>query len=234
MCGVHRLDADLRRGPGGEPAGAVLVADRGDAAVRPVWASPPGSATSVLLRPRRPLLDWGWLSLLVGLAVADGIRRLGGGDRVTLKWPNDVLIDQRKVCGILSERVVTGQGDAAVCGWGIHVSMVPAELPIPGATSLLLAGLPTDKSQLLAGILARLAWLTDRWDAGDDLRADYAAGCATIGRRVRVHLDSQAPDGRSVAGTRWRSDNGELLVDIGGASRAAAGDVLPQVGDGCG
>lgn len=185
-------------------------------------------AASVLLRPQRPPLDWGWLSLLVGLSVADGISRLGGGNRVSLKWPNDVLIDGRKVSGILSERVTTDQGDAAVCGWGINVSMAPAELPVPQATSLLLAGLPTDKSVLLAGILSRLAGLAERWDAGEDLRAEYAAGCATIGRRVRVHLDEQAPDGSSVTGEAIGvGPNGELLVDLGDRVEAfAAGDVV--------
>ncbi len=217
----------------GEPAGAVLIAHHQSAArgrFDRSWASPPGVSvsTSVLLRPQRPLLEWGWLSLLVGLAVADGIRRLGGGDRVTLKWPNDVLIDRRKVCGVLSERVTTDLGDAAVCGWGINVSMAPAELPVPGATSLLLAGLPTDKSQLLAGILGQLGWLAGRWDAGEDLRADYAAGCATIGRRVRVHLDSQVAGGRSVDGDAVAvGPNGELLVDVDGRLEAfAAGDVV--------
>ena len=63
----------------GEAAGAVLVAEHQDAGrgrFERTWTSPPGVsvATSVLLRPRRPALDWGWLSLLVGLAVADGIR----------------------------------------------------------------------------------------------------------------------------------------------------------------
>lgn len=185
-------------------------------------------ATSVLLRPERATLDWGWLSLLVGLAVVDGIRGLGGDERITLKWPNDVLIDSRKVCGILSERVVTELGDAAVCGWGINVSMTPAELPVPRATSLLLAGLPTDKSVLLAGILGRLADLVQRWDAGEDLRDEFAAGCSTIGRLVRVHLDAQSPQMSSQTGRAVGiGPNGELLVDVDGVVEAfAAGDVV--------
>ena len=224
------MTAAARRG---EAAGAVLVAEHQDAGrgrFERTWTSPPGVsvATSVLLRPRRPALDWGWLSLLVGLAVADGIRDLGGGDRVTLKWPNDVLIDQKKVCGILSERVVTDLGDAAVCGWGINVSTAPAELPVPRATSLMMAGLPTDKSALLAAVLGRLADLADRWDGGSDLRAEYAAGCSTIGRRVRVHLDEQAAERASVVGQAVGvGENGELLVAFGDKVEAfAAGDVV--------
>lgn len=217
----------------GGPAGLALIAEHQDAGrgrFERTWVSLPGVsvATSVLLRPSRPALDWGWLSLLVGLAVADGIRALGGGERVTLKWPNDVLIDQRKVCGILSERIVTDWGDAAVCGWGINVSMSAGELPVPHATSLLLAGLPTDKSALLAAILARLADLERRWDAGADLRDEYAAGCSTVGRQVRVHLDLQSPHGESVVGRAVGvGSNGELLVDLGDQVTAfAAGDVV--------
>lgn len=217
----------------GAPAGLVRIADhqrRGRGRFDRKWASPPGSsvATSVLLRPARPTLDWGWLSLLVGLAVSQGIRDLGGGERVWLKWPNDVLIDARKVCGILSERVVTDWGDAAVCGWGVNVSMTSAELPVPHATSLMMAGLPTDKSALLSAVLTRLADLERRWDAGADLREEYEAGCATIGRQVRVHLDEQSRHGPSVTGLAVGvGPNGELLVDLGGVVEAfAAGDVV--------
>ena len=217
----------------GEAAGAVLVAEHqesGRGRFERSWTSPPGAAvaTSVLLRPRRPALDWGWLSLLVGLAVADGVRSLGGGDRVTLKWPNDVLIDQKKVCGILSERVVTDSGDAAVCGWGINVSTARDELPVARATSLLLAGLPTDKSALLAAILDRLADLADRWDAGSDLRVEYATGCSTIGRRVRVHLDEQTATGLVAVGEAVGvGPNGELLVALADEVKAfTAGDVV--------
>lgn len=217
----------------GEPAGLVLVADHQDAGrgrFERAWVSPPGSSVSVsaLLRPARPALAWGWLSLLVGLAVADGIRSLGGGARVGLKWPNDVLVDGRKICGILSERVVTSLGDAAICGWGINVSMAQDELPVPHATSLSLAGLPTDKPALLAAVLGRLDELAGRWDAGADLRAEYAAGCATIGREVRVHLDEQSPDGPSVSGRAVGvGPNGELAVEIDGARQLfAAGDVV--------
>ena len=222
------------RARAGEPAGRVLVADHqrsGRGRFDRAWQSPPGTsvATSVLLRPTRPALDWGWLSLLVGLAIADGIRSLGAGERVTLKWPNDVLIDELKVCGILSEMVHTDLGPAAVCGWGINISMSTAELPFSRATSLLVAGLPTDKNHLLAAILERLADLANRWDEGHDLSTEYASGCATIGRQVRVHLDEQSEHGPSETGRAVGvGPNGELLVDLGesGVEAFSAGDVV--------
>lgn len=234
LASTGSTNADLAElAKAGEPAGLVLVADHqelGRGRFDRAWASPPGSsvAVSVLLRPARAAFDWGWLSLLVGLAVADGIRSLGASERVSLKWPNDVLIDERKVCGILSERVLTDLGDAAICGFGINVSMNESELPVPHATSLLLAGLSTDKDALLGAVLGRLDELAGRWDAGDDLRAEYAAGCATIGRPVRVHLDEQAPDAASVTGRAVGvGPNGEIMIDIDGVVETfSAGDVV--------
>ncbi len=199
----------------GGRAGEVLIAEHqqaGRGRFARVWQSPPGTSlsTSVLLRPRRASLDWGWLSLLV------------------LKWPNDALIDGKKVCGILSELVVTDLGNAAICGWGINVSFDESELPVPQATSLLLSGLPIDKDRVAAAILGRLGDLYTRWDAGAELSAEYAAGCATVGRRVRVHLDAQSPDSPSVSGQAVGiGPNGELLVDLGGQIESfAAGDVV--------
>jgi len=217
----------------GGRAGEVLITEHqqaGRGRFDRAWQSPPGTSlsTSVLLRPRREPLDWGWLSLLVGLSVTEGLRSLGAADRIQLKWPNDALIDGKKVCGILSELVVTDLGNAAICGWGINISFDESELPTPQATSLLLAGLPTDKDLVAAAILARLDDIFIRWDAGADLSSEYAAGCATVGRDVRVHLDAEAPDSPSIYGRAVGiGPNGELLVDLGGRVKAfSAGDVV--------
>ena len=217
----------------GEPAGMVLVADQqtaGRGRFERVWESPPGVsvAMSILLRPSRQTRTWGWLSLLVGVAVTGALRELGGGERVGLKWPNDALIDDRKICGILCELVNTPQGDAAVCGWGINLAMTAGQLPTPQATSLLVAGLSIDKEALIAAILDRLAELVDRWDAGEDLSAEFARSCQTIGREVRVYLDRQAPDSASVTGRAVGiGPHGELLVEIAGRVETfPVGDVV--------
>ena len=89
------------------------------------WTAPPGTsiAMSVLVRPDD--VDpqrWTWLPLLTGLAVADGLERVAGLD-VRLKWPNDVLVGDRKVCGILAERVETSDGPACVVGMGINTHL---------------------------------------------------------------------------------------------------------------
>src|SRR4051794_24530360 len=111
-------NADLAaRARQGEAAGTVLITDyqsAGRGRQGRTWTVPPGSgiAMSILVRPAAVDPNrWTWLSLLAGLAVSDGVRRTAELSAV-LKWPNDVLVAERKVCGILSERVDTVHGPA--------------------------------------------------------------------------------------------------------------------------
>lgn len=217
----------------GAPGGRVLVtehqtAGRGRFARR--WETPRGTSIgmSVLVRSARPVSDWGWLSLLTGVAVADGIERATGATpgRVQLKWPNDVLLDGRKVCGILSERVegVAGLPAAAIIGMGLNISMADHELPVATATSLLLAGLPTDRDAVIVEILRRLAELLRQWERHGDVRDSYARRCASIGRDLRV---MESPESVLMGRGVDVDDQGRLVVQLtdGTRRRFAAGDV---------
>lgn len=204
------------------------------------WVSPPGAclAMSTLLRLDAQATTWvGWLPLAAGLALRDAlVRELSGGAdaaaRVRVKWPNDVLLDGRKVAGILGE--VLGVGDrefACVIGTGVNLRLTRDELPVPTATSLALAGVdPVDGGRVERRYLAAL---TRRLDAlvaasGDAERAGIAAeltaACDTLGRRVRVAL----PGGGMLEGDAVRVDrDGQLVVRTAdGTERSvAAGDV---------
>ena len=87
-----------------------------------VWYSPPGGLyLSILLKPKAQLQDMGWLSLAAGTAVRSAIRE-GTGFPATVKWPNDVLVSGKKVCGILSEtRFIGNKLDYAIVGIGVNV-----------------------------------------------------------------------------------------------------------------
>ena len=193
------------------------------------WHSEPGSALmfSLLVRPRSVAQSClGWLPLLAGVATASAVRSVAGV-RACLKWPNDVLIDDGKLAGILAER----SGDAVVVGIGLNVLGRPDSLPVPTATSLELHGArDTDRAELLGEILGQFErWYLGWADVGGDadssgLRARYLRLCRTIGKQVNVAL----PGGRTLSGVATDVDPaGQLIVESGtGPVAVAAGDVI--------
>lgn len=214
----------------GAASGTVLVSDHqsaGRGRFTRVWEAPPGTslALSVLLRPpaRVPARRWLWLPLVAGLAVAQGVGT-ACGLAVQLKWPNDVLVDGRKLCGILSERVDTPDGAAAVVGMGINTTLTEAQLPVPTATSLALAGAQVEPTAVVAAVLAALGEWYGRWLAGDDLRGAYAQACTSIGRRVRVQLSAE--EFFEGAATGVDADGCLLVTGAAGTRAFAAGDVV--------
>ena len=187
------------------------------------WETPARAALTftVVLRPSIQSVDWPWLPLLAGLAVREALPI-----KASLKWPNDVLIGDRKVCGILAERVESPIGSAAIVGIGINVSTTADELPVPTATSLLLEGALVDRTALLLDVLASIQSLQARWAANGNawLRAAYSSACSSLGQTVQVDL----PGGRQLVGTAREVDDGGRLVVAGpdGLVPVGAGDVV--------
>ncbi len=190
------------------------------------WDTPARSALtlSVLLVPRAPSADWPWLPLLTGYAAARALRQLGA--TVGLKWPNDVLCGDRKLAGILTERVDPPAGPALVAGIGINVDQTREELPHDAATSLALEGVAADRTDLLSALLRSLRAEYDAFQRGElaALRSGYAASCATLGRNVSVDL----PSGQKVAGEATGIDEGGRLLVAAptGVVPVSAGDVV--------
>jgi BirA family transcriptional regulator, biotin operon repressor / biotin---[acetyl-CoA-carboxylase] ligase len=216
----------------GEPPGLVVAAEHqtaGRGRLDRSWVTPPRAALtfSLLLAPDGvPLARWPWLPLLSGLAVVDGVRRAAGLD-ASLKWPNDVLVAEGKVAGILVERVEGPHGPVAVVGVGLNVSSTREELPVATATSLALAGSGSlDRSALLAAVLHAYSRRYDGWLAagGTGLRASYVEACTTLGRRVRVEL----PSGGTLHGRAVGVDqDGRLQVHDGSQMHVlGAADVI--------
>jgi BirA family biotin operon repressor/biotin-[acetyl-CoA-carboxylase] ligase len=171
-----------------------------------------------------------WLPLVTpaaGLAAADAVRALAGID-ARLKWPNDLVVDDRKLAGVLAE-AVGGHGMVVVgMGLNVHWDEFPPELaPIATACNLVAPDRPVDRADLL------VEWLT-RYDAHLDalgspdgrarLRDACAARSATLGRRVRVELPDRTFEGLATA----LAPNGMLEVtrDDGALEAVAAGDVV--------
>ncbi len=223
----------------GAADGTILVAEAqsaGRGRLSRSWVSPPraGLTFSVLLRPAAvPPAKRGWVPLLTGVAMTEALRAEAGLD-AWLKWPNDVLVNEGKLGGILAEQA----GDAIVVGAGLNVSTSRDELPAAEttpsggpATSLALEGATlTDRGQLLGFILARLEHWYRGWAAvsGDaaacGLRNQYQRLCGTIGREVRVQL----PGGGTQTGLAREVDNaGQLMIQTAsGLLPVSAGDIV--------
>ncbi|MEU6294516.1 biotin--[acetyl-CoA-carboxylase] ligase [Streptomyces erythrochromogenes] len=220
------------------PEGAVVVAEEqsaGRGRLDRSWVAPARSGLffSVLFKPGDavPQEQWGWLTLLAGVATATGLSRAAGVD-TALKWPNDLLVsvdgEERKAGGILAERVE----DGVIVGIGLNVTLTEEELPVPAAGSLLLAkATVTDREPLLKAVLRSLEEWYGNWRAagGDPaasgLQETYAAGCATLGRHVRAEL----PGGRTLTGTAEAVDtDGRLVIRTAEGTHEAvgAGDVV--------
>jgi len=236
VASTGSTNADLLARGGRE--GQVLVAERqtaGRGRAGRTWVSLPGTSLtfSVLLRPASvPPAARGWLPLLTGVAVAAAVRSAAGVAAV-LKWPNDVLVGERKLAGILAEQ--TPAGDAVVVGVGLNVATRSAALPVSPtglpATSLLVEGADVAREKLLIEILSSLereylAFRANPDPARCGLLAAYRAACGTLGRAVRVEL----PAGRVLTGTAENIDaNGRLLVRPAEGTAAiavSAGDVI--------
>lgn len=230
---TNAVAADRARA--GADEGLVVVAEHqtaGRGRLDRSWETPARSSLtfSLLTRPTVPAAGWPWLPLLTGYTVAKTLR--GQGYDAGVKWPNDVLIGDRKLVGILLERVETPSGPAAILGVGLNVDLTAEELPVPTATSLALespSGAAPDRTGLLVELLRSLREAYDVWQAGGSdavarLHASYAAACVTVGREVRVDL----PGGRELTGRATGIDEAGRLVVLTdeGESVVGAGDVV--------
>jgi BirA family transcriptional regulator, biotin operon repressor / biotin---[acetyl-CoA-carboxylase] ligase len=172
------------------------------------WEAPPGTSlmVSVVLRPSAPSVVWPLLPLLAGVALVDAAAPLCSGVDLALKWPNDLLANDRKAAGILSEAVSGG----VVLGIGVNVDWRGHDLPA-GATSLAHeAGSGVDRWRLLGALAEGFAARYRDWQADPaGFLDDYRARCATLGRGVRVQL---ADEGWLEGDAQAIDDAGRLVV----------------------
>lgn len=202
----------------------VVVADHqqaGRGRLDREWVTPPGAALtfSAVFDPVVDAEWWPLLPLVAGYAVA---RALGGF--ATLKWPNDVMIGDRKVCGILVERVHT-RPPMVVIGIGINVDQSADELPVPTATSLALAGHPVDRTVLFGDVVRRLRVSLGVFASSPNtFMNQYRGRSSTLDQDVRVAL----PGDRVVEGRAADFDpHGRLVLDAhDGTLTLSAGDVV--------
>jgi BirA family biotin operon repressor/biotin-[acetyl-CoA-carboxylase] ligase len=211
----------LERGLGEGAAAVCEEQNTGRGRLGRGWSAPAGTAVlcSVLLEPpaERSAAE---LSLVAGVAVAEAVE---GATQLAaqIKWPNDVLVNRRKVAGILAEAA----DGAVVLGIGLNVNQtrdqLPADAKVAPASLLTTDGVRRERAPILADLLLRLELAYDTWrERGLDGVYD-GLGSRDFLRGRRVFVDGAA--GRGIAVDR----RGRLEVEIGGERRLVeSGEVL--------
>lgn len=215
----------------GEPEGTLIHAEEqtaGRGRFTRTWVSAPGEnlTFSVILRPKISPEQTGLLSMYAAVSVVEAMKDIPGVSPAC-KWPNDILLNGRKCCGILSESIARqGMSPAIVIGIGLNVNQTkfPAELAGSATSIAIASGRSTDRTLLLTAILERMDThytMIQRGDLSSVLKT-WKLYDTTIGKRITVNRN----DGK-LTGTAVRVDpDGGLIVSADGIeSKVFSGDV---------
>ncbi|MBV9747628.1 MAG: biotin--[acetyl-CoA-carboxylase] ligase [Acetobacteraceae bacterium] len=217
-------DEAQRLAAAGAPHGTVVHADqqtRGRGRLSRRWVSPPGNLyLSIIVRPDLPLPRSAELGFLAALAVADAVdAMLPAQERAILKWPNDVLVRNGKIAGILLEQA----DDALVLGIGVNVLLAPGGVLHNVTTIVGCGGLATIEG-VRSRVLASLAAWLDVWrqDGFAPIRSAWLARAHPVGTPLRTTVGENTVAGRFVD----LAPDGALIMDTtAGRERFVAGDV---------
>ena len=214
--------------------GTLVIADRqqaGRGRRGRVWESPAGENVfmSIVLRPRIPAEKAPMLTLVMALALAEGISAISGV-QAGIKWPNDIVIHRHKICGILTEMHMNSDGSIRdiVIGVGINVNMqeFPASIRDMAGSLYTETGEKYDRNELIASVMEHFEKNYDIFAEAESLaplKAAYEKRLLNLGQEVRV-LDSTGEyTGRALGITL----TGELTVESenGNITEVNAGEV---------
>ena len=201
----------------GAPEGTLALAEfqsAGRGRLGRSWEVPEGTSVmmSILLRPKFEPQYAPTLTLVMGMAVAKAVKKLGFD--VSIKWPNDVVVSHKKICGILTEMGVRdGKIDYAVIGVGINVNIreFPEEMADKATSLYLESGREFDRSQIPGLVMEAFEEYYEKFAATCDLsglKEEYESILANYNQPVRV-LAKEPYEGVA----RGITDGGELLVE---------------------
>ncbi len=193
-----------------------------------VWDSPKGNLyTSLILRPEIPVSEAAQLSFVAALAVYDTLGNIGpAGHQVQCKWPNDILLNDKKVAGILLESEggnAERPADWIILGMGLNVEWHPDNTEFP-ATSLRFEGFSNTVEDVLEAYSKSFLSWSNRWlnDGFTPIRQNWLWRCKGKDEKIQVRLENETIHGVF----KDMAENGALIIDVDGTDRhISAGDV---------
>lgn len=220
---IDSTNAELARGHASLSDFSVLVAQEqtgGQGRAGRSWISMPGASISlsVLLRPNRSEIS-GLVTLMAAVSIHQALTHLFSSIAISIKWPNDLLIDERKLAGILAQRNSDG---SVVCGLGINLF---PQSQAPETAAALSEFVTPDFDEITAAVLASLKNNWEKLQSGKDagwLLEEVRTNCSTLGTEVRAELASgEIIEGKA---TRITSD-GYLVIQNEKEHTLSAADV---------
>jgi BirA family biotin operon repressor/biotin-[acetyl-CoA-carboxylase] ligase len=220
-------------GLSGAPEGTALIAEKqtaGRGRLQRVWHSPAGKNiyTSIILRPKMESARAPQISILAGVAVAEVLDSYCP-DRIKIKWPNDVLINGKKVCGILSQaKTAVTEVDFIILGIGINVNINYNEFPkgiCNLATSLAIeTGREISRQELIISLYENLGkWYKHLMQDGfGRIKENWLSMSPMIGELVQVMFQEEAVSGTAIG----LDEDGSLILLVAGDKeyKVSAGD----------
>lgn len=232
---VDSTNQEVKRIASNYPDGTVVVAEyqtAGKGRLGRIWSSPKGTGLwfSILLKPEITPNQIAGITLACGLGVCRAIRKYTGLNAL-IKWPNDIIIGNKKICGILTEmKAEANRISYAIAGIGINVNTTEFEEDIKHkATSLSVeANKAIDRAELFKEIMVYLEKSFDDYFSKPDgaISDEYIKLCATLGRNVTVTRGNTIFNGRAVG----VEATGDLLVEAsdGTTIQVSSGEVTVQ------
>lgn len=212
----------------GAAHGTILLADQqtaGRGRHGRGWTSPPGNFyASIVLRPMAPVRDWPQIGFVAGLALIEAVLAVAPDVDCRLKWPNDILVGDRKLAGLLLEST----GEALIVGSGLNIASAPDDPDRPAIDLAALDHGDISPAELLEVYATGLEAGLDRWQTAGfaAIRALWLDRARALGQPIRVRL----PGGELTGRFADLDATGALILEDrhGGLRTITAGDVFPM------
>jgi BirA family biotin operon repressor/biotin-[acetyl-CoA-carboxylase] ligase len=236
------LEAAKRAAEGAAEGLCVVAAEQtaGRGRLQRQWVSPRGAGLyfSIVLRPQFPQSAWPLLSLMAAVAVHDALIdscKL----KTDIKWPNDILVNEKKLCGILAETVETPKGRAVVVGIGVNLTKdsFPTEFQEVATSVEIAVGHKPDLEKLLAALISSLASYYQQMQqpgGGEEIVREWCLHSSySHGKRVRVndgekHFVGMTRGVGSDGALSVETDDGEIRVLRAGEVQSVRPATTPQ------